>query len=258
MSWWDGRLVAFDIESTSIDIESARIVSAAIVVCGGGVATEKLVLLSDVDGQEIPEEATAVHGITTEKAHAEGEPAHDVIEQVVHTLVACVDWPLVVFRASYDLSVLDREARRYGIPPLFDRCSPTVIDPSVLDKHLDRYRKGLRTLAATCEHYKAGLDDAHDAASDALAAARLAYVLGKRGEVVRRVWNAQTGAEKAALVHHWDSVRGDLKLLHAAQRTWHEDQMRSLTRHFEEKGEPKTIPTDWPLIPAKVLAKVSA
>lgn len=250
MTWWNGPLLALDLESTSTDPEEARIVSAALVFFDGAREYSRCWLADP--GVEISEEATAVHGITTERVRAEGRPASDVILEIMHTIMRRpLGTPLVAFRSPYDLTVVDREARRYLRAEL-PEC--LVIDSSVLDKHLDRYRKGLRTLAATCEHYGVELGDAHDAKADALATVRLARVVGARGQVVRKVWDGQTGAEKAALVHHWESVRGDLKLLHAAQRTWYEDSMRGLAQHFEEKGEPKTISTDWPLIPAKVLA----
>jgi DNA polymerase III epsilon subunit-like protein len=45
--WHDGRLVAFDVETSGIDLEEARIVTAAIAVCGGGQETQTLTLLAD-------------------------------------------------------------------------------------------------------------------------------------------------------------------------------------------------------------------
>jgi DNA polymerase-3 subunit epsilon len=62
-----------------------------------------------------------------------------------------------------------------------------VVDPLVLDKHLDRYRKGKRTLEATCEHYGVKLDGAHDASFDAIAAARVAWMIAHRNPSVARM-----------------------------------------------------------------------
>jgi DNA polymerase-3 subunit epsilon len=261
MSWTTGRLIGFDIESTSTDPETARIVSAAIVICGGGLATETVMLLSDVDGEEIPEEATKVHGITTEHARRNGLPAKEVVQVITDLLAANIGYgPLVVFRAPFDLTIADREARRHEVRPLFDRCAPMVLDPFVLDKHLDPFRKGKRTLTAMCEHRNVTLDGAHDASFDALAACRLAYRLGTRGEIVRNVHNKQGEvvpkweAERMALGEHWARIRRDLSALHDAQRTWAFDQSVSLAQHFEEKGEPQPVSTDWPLIPVRVAA----
>lgn len=254
MTWWEGRMVAFDLETTAADPEEARIVTAAVALCGGGQPTETKTWLAD-PGVEIPEEAAAVHGITTEHARAEGRPAEEVVREVVTHLaveLARSGGPLVIFNARYDLTVADRECRRYGVPLLQDRhFNLLVVDPLVIDKWLDRYRKGSRKLEAICGHYGATLDDAHDASFDALAAARLAWCVGAKGQVVRQVWNAEMGREKAALVSEWERVRGDLFHLHAAQRRWAHEQAVGLAEHFRSKGEDASgVRTEWPLIPA--------
>lgn len=58
--------------------------------------------------------------------------------------------------ARYDLSLLDRECRRYAvesISELLGDAPAPVIDPLVIDKHVDKYRKGKRALHALCAHY---------------------------------------------------------------------------------------------------------
>lgn len=253
-------MCAFDLETTATDPEEARIVSAAIAYCGGGEPTHTETWLAD-PGVEIPEEAAEVHGITTERARAEGRPAAEVIAEVIEALaVACSRrLPIVIFNARYDLTVLDREARRHGIVPLTERpIDLRVICPLTIDKWLDRYRKGSRKLEAICEAYGAVLDGAHDASFDAIAAARAAWVLGAKGQVVRKVWNAQMGREKAALVREWEHVRGDLDRLHEAQRRWAYEQAVGLADYFREQiakgeeaaGDPDEVRTEWPLVPA--------
>lgn len=251
--WWESRLVGLDTESTGVDIETDRIVSAAVVACGGGLVTESLTLLAD-PGVEIPAEASAVHGITNERARAEGLPAADVIAAVLIALESyLVDGrALCVMNSKFDLSLLDREARRYGLVPLQERVELLVVDAMVLDRHVDRYRRGSRKLDALCAHYGAGLDDAHEAGSDALAACRLAYRIGQRGEIVRRVRNADDGREKAVLVKEWSRVRGDLPALHAAQVEWSRVQGEGLAAHFRREGklqEADSVSTSWPLVP---------
>lgn len=91
--------------------------------------------------------------------------------------------PLVVMNARYDLSLLDRECRRHGLPTLTERLGHApapVIDPLVLDKHVDRYRKGKRALQALCGHYGVRLDGAHEAGADAAAAAGVARRIGEK------------------------------------------------------------------------------
>jgi DNA polymerase-3 subunit epsilon len=248
--WWQGRMAAFDVETTGVDVEEARIVTAAVVLVGGGLVPEPMTLLVD-PGIEIPEEATAVHGVTTEKARADGLPARNALTGLRAVLEVAIEagYPLVCFNARFDLTVLDRELRRHRLAPL----PPVrVIDPLVLDKHLDRYRRGSRKLDAICEHRGAVLDDAHEAASDALAAARLAWVIGARGEVIRRVRNAQEGREKAALKREWEAVRHDVDRLHEFQARIAREQALGLADYFREKGQLEdaaSVRLDWPLVP---------
>jgi DNA polymerase III subunit epsilon len=252
-AWWQGRLVGYDIESTSADPETARIVTAAIVAAGGSAATETLALLAD-PGVEISEGATAVHGVTTEQARAGGQPAPVVIALILDTLAAHLRGgaPLCIYQARFDLTILDREATRYRLVPLQERVALRVVDGLVLDKHLDRFRRGSRKLDAVCAHRGATLDDAHDAASDALAAARLAWCIGARGEVVRRVRNAEDGRELAALKREWADVKGDLDRLHAAQVRWAREQAEGLREYFAANGktdEAASVSSAWPLMP---------
>ncbi|MFD8234058.1 exonuclease domain-containing protein [Streptomyces sp. NPDC059696] len=119
MSWYLGRLAGFDIESTGVSPERDRIVTACVVQCGGTEAVASATWMAD-PGLDIPEAAAAVHGITTERARAEGRPAGEVVEQVVTALTAVVlsGIPVVAMNAAYDLTMLDREARRHGVQPL--------------------------------------------------------------------------------------------------------------------------------------------
>lgn len=241
----DQRFAAFDLETTSADPEEARIVTAAIAFVGGGLRTDPHDWLAD-PGVTIPPEAVEVHGIDTLRAQADGRPAAEVIREV-RDMLALHDGPLVAFNARYDLTVLDRECRRHGIDPL-DPAALSVIDPLVIDKWLDRYRPGSRKLDAMCEHYKARLDGAHDAAADAIAAARCAWRI-LQAHVVRRVRNEREHRELEALCDEWDRARVSIHALHDAQATWAHDQAVSLAEYFAEKGEPQDVATAWPVIP---------
>ena len=91
--------------------------------------------------------------------------------------------PLVVMNAPFDLTLLDRELRRHRASTLdhwFETKPLRVLDPRVLDKHLDRYRKGRRTLTDLCAHYGVVLEGAHDAAADALASMDVVRAVGRR------------------------------------------------------------------------------
>ena len=245
MSWHDGRLCAFDLETTSANPEDARIVQFAVAYVGDGEPTTSASTLVN-PGVPIPSEATAIHGITDERA-ATGLSALEATRRLSDVLsLNATAMPLVIFNARFDLTVVDRECRRHGVePPNWSQV--LVIDPFVIDRHLDRYRKGSRKLDAMCEHYRATLDGAHDAENDALAAARLAWVLAKRGQVVRRVRDAKEQQELEALVHEWDEVRNDLPALHAAQVRWAAEQAEGLEAHFKRQGRDEHVAREWPV-----------
>jgi len=177
MSWYAERLAAFDIETTGVDPECDRIVTAAVSLVGGGQPAEHLSWLVD-PGIEIPSDASAVHGITTERARAEGRIAGEAVDEITTVLADQLRQgvPIVAFNARFDLTILDREASRAGVAPLLDRVGGPdgllVVDPLILDKHFDRFRRGKRTLGTVCAHYGVALDEAHAANDDALAAAR--------------------------------------------------------------------------------------
>ncbi|MEU1804831.1 3'-5' exonuclease [Streptomyces sp. NPDC019937] len=234
MSWTSQPLAAFDLETTGTDIESDRIVTAAVVtVAPDGRPPEPRTWLLD-PGVVIPQQASAIHGISTDHAREYGTQAGPAIEEITSAVAEVLNsgTPLVVMNARYDLSLLDRECRRHGIRPLGDRlrgiASP-VIDPLVLDKHVDRYRKGSRNLQALCAHYGVTLDDAHNAVADAVAAARAARSMGVKHTAI--------GALALADLH-------DLQIRAAAE------QAASLQKYLRRTSDPKaTVESAWPVIP---------
>lgn len=234
MSWHTGRMCGFDLETTGTDVDSDRIVTACVVQVGGGLPTQSATWLAN-PGVEIPDGAAAVHGITTEKARAEGRPAAEVVEQVTAALtqVARDGIPIVAMNASFDLTLLERECERYGVPSLW-LATPVVVDPRVLDKQIDRYRRGGRTLTDLCQHYGVKLDGAHSADADAIAACRVAWRIATQ------------------YPHIGDADLGDL---HEQQVAWAREQAEGLRAYFArtpgKEHQADTVRTDWPLIPAQ-------
>lgn len=226
MSWHLGRLCGFDIESTGPDPLTARIVTACIVQVGGGMGISPANWLAD-PGVDIPDEAANIHGITTEHARQNGRPAAEVVEQLLGGLtnVILAGVPIVAMNARYDLTLLDREAERYGLDPL---PAGPVVDPFVIDKHVDKYRKGSRKLTALCEHYGVPIGDAHTADADAIAACRVAW---RQGTI------------------HPPLAAMDLEQLHRAQAEWAAEQAASLQEYFRKKDPAAVVEGAWPLIP---------
>jgi DNA polymerase-3 subunit epsilon len=235
MSWPLGRLAGFDLETTGIDVETDRIVTACVVEVVGGEAPITVNWMAD-PGIEIPEGAEKVHGISTERARAEGQQAEEVVAEVIDLLRQAVmaGRPIVAMNAAFDLTMLDREARRHGHKTLTDLVGDElrVVDPFVLDKAIDKYRRGGRTLTDLCRHYRVALDGAHSADADAIAACRVAWRIASRYPRI-----ASTPLEE----------------LHEQQVGWAREQGGSFAAYLrripDRAHEADGVRTDWPFIP---------
>ncbi|WP_395243125.1 exonuclease domain-containing protein [Agromyces sp. MMS24-K17] len=213
---WADTLAVFDLETTGIDVDVCRIVTAHVGVIGpSGEVLEQRRWIAD-PGVEIPTAATLIHGITIERARAEGQPAAVAVAEIISALADAAErgLPIVAYNAAYDLTVLAREAERYGLAALPGPAP--VIDPLVIDKAVDRYRRGKRTLTATAEHYGVPLLDAHDAAADAIAAGRVAQAIARAYPELAAIAAAelhtqQVGwcAQQAASYQDWRRRNGE-------------------------------------------------
>ncbi|MFG3118881.1 exonuclease domain-containing protein [Streptomyces sp. NPDC048197] len=232
--WYDGPLAAFDTETTGIDVERDRIVSAALVVQETPRSAPRVTRWLINPGVEIPEAAVAVHGLTADHLALHGRWPAPVVEEVARALAAqsVAGRPLVVMNAPFDLTLLERELKRHRASSLnaYLGAHPLrVLDPRVLDKHLDRYRKGRRTLADLCAQYEVELTEAHDAAADALAALQVVRALGHRF------------SDRLGSLHPAE--------LHTRQAVWYAAQARGLQAWFARSGSPESVDPHWPLRP---------
>lgn len=205
-------------------METSRIVSAYIgVIDAEGMPTGKSWLADP--GIEIPAGASAVHGITTERARTEGRPADEVVAELVAVLRSLLAQgvPVTIYNAPYDLTLLNREAVRYGVEPL-DTPFP-IIDPYVIDKAVDKWRKGKRTLEASALVYGVELRDAHDAEADAVAAGRLAQAIGRKYPA---------------------ELKFELHELHVKQTGWCAESAASF-QEYKRRTDPEFVTSgDWP------------
>jgi DNA polymerase-3 subunit epsilon len=224
---WADTLAVFDLETTGIDVDSCRIVTAHVGVIGaGGEVLERREWLVD-PGIEIPTAASLIHGVTTERARLEGVPAVGAVAEIITALsdAASRGLPIVAYNASYDLTLLEREAQRYGHAPLPG--PGPVIDPLVIDKAVDRYRRGKRTLTATAAHYGVELLNAHDAGADAVAAGRVAQAIERAHPELAAIAVAE---------------------LHARQVDWCREQAENYQAWRRANGEPEfTTSGAWPV-----------
>jgi len=222
MNFDASRMLAFDLETTSANPKEARIVTSALVRIDGR-DVQKIEHLAD-PGIEIPQEATNVHGITTEKARAEGRPHEEVLKDTVEAIKAAWEdgLTLIVYNAAFDLTVLRSMTGDFTV-------TGPVYDPYVIDRVSDKWRKGKRTLGAVCEHYGVELGNAHEATADALAAARVAW--------------------KQVRQHYPNLAQMDENELMEFQAVkWYEDRV-AFKKYLEGKGrDASDVSTAWPLI----------
>lgn len=242
--WHKASMVGFDLETTGVNLESDRIVTACVALIRPGHETE---IRSTVinPGIEVPDAAAKIHGWTTERVQAEGKDPAVEVEWIAADLAPALraGVPVVGMNCVFDLTILDRELRRLDLPTLEDRIGgPTapVVDVFVIDKALDRYRKGSRKLADLCTHYGVRIDGAHDATFDALAAARVAYRMGQRSqmdaEALRAVYADRKFPDR--LVRDWQAFgRMDLAALHAAQAKWYPEQTESFAQYLRREEQ---------------------
>ena len=235
MGWHDGPLVGFDTETTGVDVATDRIVTAAVVT-RDATGTRARTWLID-PGVPIPPAATAVHGITTEQARTEGRAPRAALDEVASALVTA--WrsgvPVVVFNAGYDLSLLDAELRRHGLPTVearLGRAAGPVVDPLVLDRAEARFRSGKRRLGDLCAVYGVPTPDAlHAAHVDVVATL----------DLLDRMVDAYP---------HLADL--DLATLQAYQSHAHLTWAESFNEWRDEKGLPGPgAETDWPVRPAR-------
>jgi len=180
------RLAGWDLETTGVDVEADRVVTAAVTITHpAGAPTTRTWLINP--GVEIPEGATAVHGITTAHAQAHGVDPMVGLAEIVAALADAIGEgrALAGMNLGFDFTVLDRDCRRHGVPTLGEvlggdtRIRP-VVDAYVLDKMVDAFRAGKRTLTDLCATYGVRIGEAHTADGDVLAVLRVLWVMGRR------------------------------------------------------------------------------
>lgn len=222
MNFDASRMLAFDLETTSANPKDARIVTSALVRIDGR-DVQKVEHLAD-PCIEIPQAATDVHGITTEKAQAEGRPHEEVLKDTVDAIKSAWEdgLTLIVYNAAFDLTVLRSLTGDFTV-------TGPVFDPYVIDRVSDKWRKGKRTLGAVCEHYGVELGNAHEATADALAAARVAW--------------------KQVRQHYPNLAQMDENELMEFQAVkWYKDRV-AFKKYLEGKGrDASDVSTAWPLI----------
>lgn len=269
MTVFDRPVLAYDCESSGVDVFEDRIVTACVVRIEPG--SEPKVRSTVIDpGIDIPDEAAKVNGFTTERVRAEGRPPVAELSWIADDLTEALKagHPVVIANAPFDLTILDAELRRHGLPTLTDRMGgraiAPILDPICLDKKVEKYRRrvsptqGARCLKTLAQVHGVGWDDeqAHTAEYDALQAGRVAWQLMRRYPRLARMTldqlhDAQVGwyAEQAKGLQGWFFGEGNRLESEAARAA--EDGERDVlladAETFRVKAE--SVAYDWPMRP---------
>jgi DNA polymerase-3 subunit epsilon len=229
LPWHRGPLASYDCESSGLNTAEDRIVTAALIRANG----DTLRWISDADGMEVPTAASDIHGYTTDVVRAHGLPAKQVVEEIADAIASelSAGAALVVMNAPFDLPMLDAECARHGVPTVADRIGRPIgpiVDPLVLDRGADRYRKGKRNLETLAAHYKVPLTEAHQADADALAALGVARAIGEQ----------------------YEDLQVPARVLHGWQIKMHERWAANYEGFLRRSGKPDaTVNGTWPLRP---------
>jgi len=230
--WPHGELLGFDLETTGVDRFSDVPVSFALTTWCGGAMVDAATHLID-PGREIPDGTSEIHGITTERARQEGWPLADAIELIADRLVEASrrGVPVTGIKLDYDLTMLDVQCRQLDDRGLAERgWTGPVLDALVLDRRLDRYRRGRRTLGHLCLHYGVEIAQAHDALADAQASIGVLLAMSRR-------FPELFGADPADLF--------------GAQVGWHREWTVSYDAWRRQDGQSALDPREsiWPVAP---------
>ncbi|MDD7542545.1 MAG: exonuclease domain-containing protein [Mobiluncus porci] len=187
--WYEGAWLGFDTETTGVWVKRDRIATASLIWREGGDNRVHNWIINP--GVPMPPQASAVNGLTDDYLAQNGEQPAGALEKIASELASAMSRgiPAVGFNVSFDFQILEAELARNGLPTVQERLGGAlapIIDPLVLDRALDRYRRGKRRLAAVCAVYGLGEDrDFHHAEADVAATLDLLSAMVDRFEELR-------------------------------------------------------------------------
>lgn len=224
--WWNRPIAVLDFETTGTDPLAARAVSVSLHVLDphGLPAADPFDRIIN-PGVPIPPEASAVHGIDQEMVLLKGDDPEAVFNALQIEIGHANTWerPLAIFNVRYDWTLLHAENRRHGLkaPP-----AVALLDPTIIDRTLDKYRRGSRKLADVAGHYGVTLEDAHSADADAIATAGIMRALVERFPKELQITLA------------------DLQVL---QARWFVEWRDGINAYWSRTGKDQRVEGTWPL-----------
>ena len=236
--WNQGLFCGFDLETTGLDSDTDHIVQIGISMSlgsplGDGFSAPLPSMSYDrIVDPGVPILNSDIHGITDDVVAARGTPEADAVNELVWVLRAMQDsgTPVVAYNAAFDFTFARSLAARHKITwNLYDL---KIIDPMVIDKEVDKYRRGSRRMGDVAKYY--GLDVETDQLHSAMYDASLAV------QLTRTMGSKYSGTGLGAS----DFTR--------VQERWATDQQRSLQQYFtdsgktDDNGDPAVVQVGWP------------
>lgn len=237
MSFLD-HFIVLDTETTGVDVLKDRVVQSYIGLFSAAdlsrpLFSQEIIWQAPAD---MVEQTSEIHGISPKVASLGVAPnraramLRDSLARLKNQLPEA---PLVAYNAAFDISLLAAPKDSFGYSGTSGRMLNAVLqrfdmlDPLILDKQLDKFRKGKRNLASVARHYGSAseelLEKAHDARFDCEITARVLVDI----------------VEKYRLERGWT-----LSQLHAAQKKWAVEQKLSFAKF---RGLDLAHEAGWPI-----------
>lgn len=140
------QTLTLDCESTGVNTSNDRIITFFMrVKQGGEVLFEQNWVLDP--GVAIPEEASAIHGMSTAWVKENGRTdIRAALSEILDVLYQYSGLGYIVcgYNHSFDLAMLEAELLRHKVvrPPGLMLGSARYLDPAVFSRHFDKYKKG--------------------------------------------------------------------------------------------------------------------
>lgn len=227
------KIITFDTETSGVDTDNDRIITCFMRAKGG----DKIVFEQNwiIDpGIEIPEGASEVHGMTTEWVRENGrKDVKEAIDEISKKLweFATSGHIVVGYNASFDLSILESEVKRHipGADELSIKYDSQVrfLDPIVIDRAVDKFRKGSRKLVDVAKHYGVEVDEdkLHDASEDVRITEQLLPL------VLNKAWSKLADERQGKTPDEF------ITFLQEKQKEWKSHWAEGLTEYFARQGK---------------------
>jgi DNA polymerase III epsilon subunit-like protein len=151
---------------------------------GAGALTESVTRLIQPEGFSIPADVQRIHGITTERALAEGEKLAVVLQELDAAIRKCN--VIVAHNIRFDENVISAEYHRLRLEPPFARKTRvcTMTESTDLCRIPGPYGYKWPTLSQLHQTlFRSGYEEAHDAGADVAACAKCFFELKRLGVI---------------------------------------------------------------------------